>query len=430
MRTWALAALALVVAAGCAETEPARDDASSSLRVVAPEMMPELYDHGSVTTLRRAVSESLIWARKIPAERTLTFGQRTLTAREHLAGLERFVTLLADDPLPAELAARVAEHFDVVESSAGGDVLVTGYYEPMIEASLEQIPGYEVPIYGVPPDRLEVVLGPFSDSLDGKTIIGRFDGETLVPYHDRHTIRRTGALDGLGHEIAWARDEVELFFLEVQGSGTLRLPDGRERRMGYAASNGRGYRSIGRLLIDEGHVPRDKMSMQAIRSWLDQNPTEIRRVLDYNRSFVFFELRDEPALGSLGRPVTAGRSIATDRHIFPHGAIAYLDTTMPELLPDGRVRDGGRLARFVLNQDTGGAIRGPDRVDLFFGRGRAAAATAGRMRQRGRLYFLVPKAGDTRIEDTASGRTQRTSVVTIRSSCSIPVLTTKKSFGA
>jgi membrane-bound lytic murein transglycosylase A len=179
--------------------------------------------------------------------------------------------------------------------------------------------------------------------------------------------------------------------MEVEGSGTLRFPDGREMRVGPAATNGRPYRSIGRLLIDEGRLTEDSVSMHAIRSWLQQNPAERARVLRHNQSVVFFRRLEGPPLGSLGVPLTPARSIATDARLFPPGALAYVRTERPVRLSDGRVA-WGPVSRFVLNQDTGGAIRGPGRVDVFWGRGSDAELAASEMKQLGDLYFLVPKA--------------------------------------
>lgn len=360
----------------------------------SPDDAPSLVDQGSPESLRRALNESLVWLASQPAEREFIFGPRRVSAAEQREALAEVVEWLGEDLSPAELAARMGARFDVFESVGGamGDVLVTGYYEPRIEASLTPDPDYPIPIYGLPDDRVEIALGDFSDKLKGEKIVARREGEALVPYHDRAAIR-AGALARRKLEIGWARDEVDLFFLEVQGSGTLALPDGGERRIGYAANNGRVYKSVGKLLIDDGLVAKERMSMQAIRSYLAAHPGDLRRVLDYNPSFVFFRFLVGGAEGSLGRPVTAGRSIATDRKIFPHGALCFLDTTLPEARADGGIGRGGAIGRFVLNQDTGGAIRGPDRADLYFGPGRAAAAMAGRMRQRGRLYFLAPKGG-------------------------------------
>jgi membrane-bound lytic murein transglycosylase A len=269
-------------------------------------------------------------------------------------------------------------------------MLVTGYYEPVIAADARPGPEYGTPILGVPDDLIEAPLAPFGPRFDGERVRGRIEGRRLVPYWTRAEIA-AGRLAGRGLELAWGKDPVDVFVMEVLGSGTLRFPDGQERRVGYAASNGRPYRSIGRLLIDEGHLPREAVTLPAIRAWLDAHPAERARVLAYNESVVFFRWLDGPPLGSLGVPVTPGRSVALDARLFPPGAPGFLRTEQPVRGPDGRIT-WQPLTRFVVNQDTGGAIRGPGRVDFFWGRGESAELAAGLMRQPGTLYFLVPRA--------------------------------------
>lgn len=345
-------------------------------------------DDADLASLRQALSHSRRWLAGRPAEEPLVFGPRTVTAGELTAAFDQLAASLAADPDPQALAAEVAERFEGFACRGGEDgrMLVTGYYEPVIAGSLVRRPGYPVPIYGTPPDLIQLRLRDFSDTLPDERLAGRLEGRRLVPYPDRREIRRGGHL--AGREIAWARDVVDLFFLEIQGSGTLRLPDGREVRIGYAAANGRPYRSIGRLLIDEGRLEREEVSLQSIRAFLARHPEEVERVLDHNGSQVFFRRLDGPPLGSLGVPVTAGRTVATDPRLFPPGALAFLVTERP-------AAEGGEekapLARFVLNQDAGGAVRGPGRVDLFWGKGAAAGEVAGRMKEPGRLFFLAPR---------------------------------------
>ncbi len=266
---------------------------------------------------------------------------------------------------------------------------VTGYYEPLIAGSLRRTEEYSVPVYGPPRDLFRVQLGEFRDEWEGRSVTGLLRGNRLLPYPDRREIREGGRLRG--REIAWARDPVELFFVEIQGSGALLLPDGAELRIGYAGANGRQYRSIGKLLIDEGKIPRERMSMQALREYLRDAPEEIERVLDHNESQVFFRRLDGPPVGSLGVPVTPGRSIATDHRLLPPGALGFLLTESPRRGTGRRDRRGRPAAPVRLNQDTGGAIRGAARADFFWGRGEEAARRAGLMNQPGRLYFLVPR---------------------------------------
>jgi membrane-bound lytic murein transglycosylase A len=307
------------------------------------------------------------------------------------ASLERLAGHLATRPSPPTLASWLLEEFEVLESvgAEDGAVLVTGYYEPFVAAAERPTAEYAAPIFGVPDDLIEVPLEPFGDRFRGERVAGRLDGRRLVPYWSRAEIDG-GRLAGRGLELAWARDPVDVFFMEIQGSGTLRLPDGREVRIGHAAANGRPYRSIGRLLIDEGKLTREAVTLPALRAWLAAHPEERARVLRHNESYVFFRRLDGPPLGSLGVPVTPVRSIATDLRLFPSGALAFLRTERPRQAADGRL-GWEPLDRLVLNQDSGGAIRGPGRVDFFWGRGDDAEFAAGLMKQRGQLLFLAPR---------------------------------------
>jgi membrane-bound lytic murein transglycosylase A len=385
-------ATAVLAAVGCvAGRVPPPAEPTLALRALSRP--PALHDDGDVPSLRAAVSESLAWLATAPAEQVFVAGPRRVTAVEQSRALRALGTFLAEAPGPEELAAYVRRSFEVLVSVGGaeGEMLVTGYYEPVIDAAERESAEYPVPVYGLPDDLIEVPLEAFDPRQRGERLFGRLEGRRLVPYWPRAEID-AGRLAGRGLELAWARDPVDVFFMEVQGSGTLRFADGREQRVGYAGANGRPYRSIGRLLIDEGHVAREGMSMQAIRAWLAAHPGERRRVLQHNEAVVFFRPLAGPPEGHLGRPLTPGRSIATDRRLFPPAALAFLETEQPVRTAEGGVR-WQRLARFVLNQDTGGAIRGPGRVDVFWGRGESAAFAAGMMRQPGRLYFLVPRAG-------------------------------------
>jgi membrane-bound lytic murein transglycosylase A len=386
---------ACVLVAGCPRPSvtPSRPPATKPEEALLEPVPPllELRDDGEPAALRAAIAESLVWLRTRPAEERFVFGPRETTAGELLAALERLRSRIVDGLSPEELTTRVLEDFEPLEAAGGEDgrVLLTGYYEPTIEASLTRTEEYATPVYGPPRDLIEVPLEAFAERFKAERVFGRLEGRKLVPYWTRAEIRG-GKLGGQGLELAWAKDPVALFFVEVQGSGTLRLPDGSERRIGYASSNGRPYRSIGSLLIQEGAIPRESMSMQALRAWLAANPLQCERVLSFNESYVFFRFLESAAVGSLGRPVTPGRSIATDARLFPRGALAFISTERPEALPDGTV--GWRpLSRFVLNQDTGGAIKGAGRVDVFWGRGPEAELAAGMMKQKGRLIFFAPR---------------------------------------
>lgn len=277
-----------------------------------------------------------------------------------------------------DAAAFFARHFEAVQV-ADGKAFATGYYEPEIAGSRTRRPGYEVPIYGRPADLIDVDLGAFSDNLKGRSIRGRVDGTKFVPYHDRTAIEQ-GALAGRGLEIAWAADPVELFFLQIQGSGRLRLPDGGVMRIGYASQNGRDYTGIGKLMLDRGILAKGQASMQGIMAYLRANPAEGRAIMRENKSYVFFrELTGPGPLGAMGLPVTGRGSVAADPKFVPMGAPVFLSM------------DRQDATGLWVNQDTGGAIKGANRFDTFWGAGDEARAIAGGMAARGTAWLLLPK---------------------------------------
>ena len=355
--------------------------------------VPRIADDLDPESLRSAIQQSISYLKRLPPDRVVGEQPRRFTAAEVLNSLLAFDELLDRRDCPECWAKEFDERFELIPSSTDGashDVLFTGYYQPVIEGSLVSTAEYRYPLYGKPADLIaaeQVTLAPGTNT---ERFVGRLDGENFVPYYSRREIDDLGSLRGRGYEIAWVKDPIDLFFLHIQGSGILELPDGRRAGVGYAAQNGRAYRSIGRLLIDRGKIPEEEMSMQRLRRYLRDHPEELSEILAYNESYVFFRFVEGP-LGSLEVPVTAGRSIATDPRLFPKGALAFIETETPMIDDAGQLTGWQPLSRIVLNQDAGGAIRGFQRVDLFFGTGDQAAAAAGYMNSRGRLYFLVLK---------------------------------------
>ncbi len=269
------------------------------------------------------------------------------------------------------------------------DGLFTGYYEPLLQGARAPDAVHRYPLYRRPPDLVSVDLGQFDDEFKGRRIGGRVEDGRLVPFADRAAID-AGALAGRKLELLWVDDPVDRFFLEIQGSGQVRLPDGETVRVGYADQNGRPYRAIGKDLIESGAITREQMSMQAIRAWLDANPKQAPSLMARNPSYVFFteitELAAESGpLGAQGVPLSPGRSLAVDRKFLPLGAPMWVDTVAPE--PQGE----RPLQRLLVAQDTGGAIRGPVRGDVFWGAGPEAEHLAGHMKSPGRLFILLPR---------------------------------------
>ncbi|SEM39602.1 membrane-bound lytic murein transglycosylase A [Sphingomonas gellani] len=276
-----------------------------------------------------------------------------------------------------------ARYFEAVQVG-DGRAFATGYYEPEIAASPDRRSGYEVPIYGRPSDLIDVDLGQFSDSLKGRKIRGRVQGSKFVPYYDRTAIE-TGAITATAPVLAWGADPAAVFFLQVQGSGRLRLPGGDFIRVGYDTQNGRDYTGIGALMKARGLLGPGQTSMQGIVAWIHAHPTEGEAIMRENRSFVFFRRLDTPPVGAMGYVVSGGVSAAADPKFVPLGAPFFLSA-------DRRDATGLWVA-----QDTGGAIKGANRFDTYWGAGPEATATAGGMAARGTAFLLLPRGTLTRL---------------------------------
>jgi membrane-bound lytic murein transglycosylase A len=300
----------------------------------------------------------------------------------------------AAEPAPDAAAAR--RFFEAwfqpwqVHDNGDPEGLFTGYYEPVLNGSRRPSPPYVVPLHVAPPDLLQVDLGRFDPELAGHAIYGRIAGEQFVPYYSRDEIER-GALFGRRLELLWVDDPVAKFFLQIQGSGQVRLDDGEVVRVGYASRNGHPYRAIGRDLIEIGALAPEEVSLQSIRAWLQAHPQDAAAMMARNPSYIFFREHPELAaadgpLGTEGVPLTAGRSLAVDRRFLPLGVPLWLDTTAPS--PQG----AAPLRRLMVAQDTGGAIKGVVRGDVYWGSGARAEAIAGPMKSTGRYAVLLPRA--------------------------------------
>lgn len=266
--------------------------------------------------------------------------------------------------------------------------VITGYYEPLLKGSRFKGERFRYPLYAAPDDMLEIDLGDIYPQLKGQRLRGRLSGKRVVPYYSRAEI--DSGTEGLkGRELFWVENAVELFFLQIQGSGRIELVDGRQIKVGYANQNGHPYVSIGKKLIEMGEMKLEDASMQGIKAWGEKNPDKLIALLELNPSYVFFrELPENISgpLGALGVPLTNEYSIAVDPRSIPLGSPVFLATTQPN--------STAPLNRLMLAQDTGGAIRGPVRADFFWGFGEKAGAQAGRMKQQGRMWVLFPKGGE------------------------------------
>jgi membrane-bound lytic murein transglycosylase A len=393
MMIFIICVLCACIAGGCAVClQP--PGTSEPLVKITPADYPEFTDDMVYDGLEHGILQSISYLNNVPATKEFRFENDVFDAAHMIRSLEYFSEFIKTKPSVKELNKFVRSNYLVYKSVGSenpGDVLFTGYYEPFLEGSLEKSAEYRFPIYARPKDLMTINLSLFSPRFNGETIVARYDNQAVVPYYDRENIEYEGILEGKASYIAWLKDKVDLFFLQIQGSGKIFLDNGEIINVHYHASNGRPYRSIGKLLIDREEIPRSEMSMQRIRSYLRDHPEEVEDVLNYNPSYVFFKTEEDGPLGYLNVKLTPGRSIALDRRIFPMSGLAYIETQKPIVDGDGDIHEWIDFSRFVLNHDTGGAIRGPGRADLFWGNGIYAEIAAGYMQHPGKLYLFILK---------------------------------------
>jgi membrane-bound lytic murein transglycosylase A len=366
--------------------EPART-ADRGLEELAPAAFPSFGDDLDYAGLDQALERSLDHLSRLAAAdpgRTFAFGREQVPIQRVQATLVRFRELVLARPTPAALGEALRREFRVLRSvgDGRGTVLFTGYYLPELHGSLVRAGRYQVPLHRAPDDLVQVRSKDFpqlSDDLVGKVVAGR-----LVPYPTRAEIAG-GALAGQGAELCFVDSAVDAFFLEVQGSGLVRLPDGTTRVVTFAGKNGHRYAAVGAELVRRGALRPDEVSMQSIKAWLTQNQAAQADLLARNPSYVFFRFADA-ATGSLGVPVTPDRTVAADARVFPKDGLAFVETERPMDATSTVMRP---FSRFVLDQDAGGAIRTSARIDVYFGSGAYAENAAGHMKQPGRLYYLL-----------------------------------------
>jgi len=386
--------LGLMGVLGCELIRPPAPQPPGAVERLGRGDWPEQFgDDLDAASLGLALSRSRTYLEHLAPDSVFRYGPDTYTAAHLLASLNDFEQAFKTLGPGPELTRVLARDFVLYRATGldgEGRMLCTGYYEPLLEGALVPGGAYRWPLYRRPPDLIEVRLKDFSSGLPDERLRGRVDGSWLKPYYTRQEIDRRGALTGRNLELAWVDDPIALFFLHVQGSGRVRLPGGETVLVGYDGANGRAYRSLGARMVELGLLAPEEVSLQTIRAWLIGHADQAADLLDYNQSYVFFRFLKEGPLGNINVPLTPGRSVALDHLLFPKGALAWLDTRRPRAEGD-IVASWEPLTRFVFVQDTGGAIRGPGRLDLFFGHGPAAETEAGHMKEPGRLYLLVLK---------------------------------------
>ena len=279
----------------------------------------------------------------------------------------------------------------VSESDLG---LFTGYYEPLLYGAQRPSPQFFYPLYRLPPDLVTVDLGQFRPELANDKIVGQIKNNKIIPYATRKDID-AGILNGKGLELLWVDDPTAAFFLHVQGSGRVVLPDGQQIRLSYAGRNGHPYASIGRELVRRGALTLDQASMQSIRAWIEDHPDQAWDLFAHNPSYIFFKILEKAGpIGAQGAVLTPERSLAIDQRFIPFGVPIWIDLPNPKPV-------GGNWQRLMVAQDTGGAIRGPVRGDFFWGHGPKAEQGAGTMKVRGRYFIFLPRTVAVRMRSTS-----------------------------
>ncbi len=404
----ALSFLPLLFFSSCAKHVDIQKISEMSPVSVIPEIDDDIFPSGLSESISASVEKL---SRK--KNSSLVFGGKVISAADYALALEYLLEKLRAGANKEEFIREVRGNFDFYgfPGETWGEVFVTSYFSPVLSASKKQTPKHTQPLYRVPNDLVKVRIDNFIEtferfsflednrqarqkleSLYGRVVFGRHGQMSeLIPYYSRREIDSRRKLKGKNLEIAWV-DPLDAFFLQIQGSGKIRFPDGEERVIGYAAQNGHEYVAIGKFLLDS--IEKEKMSLWSIETHLRSLSYAKRMEILYkNPSYIFFrELSGKPQT-SFGSEVVDGRTIATDELFSPKGALAFMEFEHPVFETSSSVEPSlwKPVSRFVLNHDSGGAIKGPKRVDLFWGEGKDASRHAGVMKKRGKLFYLVPK---------------------------------------
>jgi membrane-bound lytic murein transglycosylase A len=378
----------IVGADGEARSAAAECRATSAVPLSA-DQLPAITDDFSRESLLSALDNSVRYWQKQQEDKVVELCGTLLSPSRMVESLISFKTVYSESPAD-ELGGKLADNFYFCKMNGARNILVTGYYQPILQASLEKKEPFIFPLYRLPSDLIKIQT---TSNGTKQVQIGRFvDGE-LRKYWSREEIDKGQHLKG--YEIAYLEDPLDAFFLQVQGSGLLQLQDGTVRTVLYAGSNGRKYKSIGKLLADEGRIPLEDVTMPSIRRYLHEHLDEQQRILQYNERYIFFRLGEEneqnAVVGSMGKELTPGRSAAFDQACFPYGIPAFLSTRKP-VFADGKISGWQPMKRFVFNQDSGSAIKGAGRLDLFLGNGPEAEAEAGVLKEQGSLYFILKRS--------------------------------------
>ncbi len=377
---WVLIIIVLLI--GCTSsttTENPRPVSIAEINALKLESSPDL------EALQRALGHSIEYYERLPTDQRFQYGSFGYSPEEMSASHQHFLRIL--DLPEVERLEKLQQDFLWFESlNEKNQAFFTGYYEPLLKGSLNESEKFPVPLYGVPSDLVTVNLRNFNEKYGNGILRGKIVDQKFVKYDDRDEISYQNSLQGRATPLAWVNNDIELFFLQIQGSGVIELPNEVLYRVNYADQNGHPYRAIGKILL--GEIPREEMSLKALKEYLYDHPERVQEILNYNPSYTFFRhIPGDGPLGNIEVPLTPERSIAMDHRLVPKGGLVFYETNLPsKISPSEEI-----LQRFAVVQDTGGAIRGHGRADIFWGRGTPAEKIAGPMKENGRIFLLVAR---------------------------------------
>jgi membrane-bound lytic murein transglycosylase A len=371
---------------------------NEALKKIKPSNYPVFTDDLNLVGLRAVLQKQIDYFEKLDRSKLIKPVHEDFTIDSRLESLKHLLKYVKSNPTPESLDRFITENFDIYISAGtdgGRESLFTGYYAPVLNGSRKKTKRYKYPLYRRPPEMIKVKAGKFRKNLKGVDLRGRMKDGELLPYYSRTEIDIKGVLKKRRKKLifAWVDDYVDLFFLHIQGSGQIRLPNGEYVNVNYEDKNGHPYTSLGKLLIIDEKIEREDMSLQAIKKYFRKHPDDIKHYLFQNESYVFFrELpKKEFPLGCLNVPLTSGRSVAADELVFPKGGLVYVQTEKPVLDANDNIVEWEKFGRLLVDQDKGGAIRGAGRMDIYFGNTKYAEIAAGNFKQEGKIYYLVKK---------------------------------------
>ena len=370
--------------------------AAPTLIKMDPKQIPSLKEDGDLTSLKLAIDRSLLYFNQLPTNYSFNFGEESYSTQDQIESLLHLKKFLNKKHSKKSLAKFIKKEFLIFRYSEApvNGITFSSYYEYGLLASLTPNEEFRYPLYSRPPELVDVPLEKFDINKRGERVVGKVVGKELQAYYSREQIDSYKIFKERGLEIAWAKDPLEILFLQIQGSGWIKTPQGETYHIRYTGDNGHPYRSVGLYLIQSGIIPKENFSRQRMIDTLTRMSEDKRQaILNINPRYVFFEIVSDtvPIRGSLSVPLTAGRSIATDPKFYPPGALAWIQTQKPTFDREGNKVGTEEVSRLVLNQDEGGAIKGINRVDFFAGRGPEAKKMAENLWYPGEIYILIKR---------------------------------------